>query len=92
MNLRNLFKKKTVEPAVEEATPVKVREHRGQGARKAARRKFRHALQNKLAVELRTTFPGISPKMARFQARVRADAVIAGGSTDANIHGRGLVR
>jgi hypothetical protein len=91
MNLNPFKKKKAVEPVVE-AAPVKVREHRGQGARKAARRKFRHTLQNKLAVELRATFPGISPKMARFQARIKADAVIAAGSTDANIHGRGLVR
>lgn len=92
MNLKNLFKKKkAVEPAIEvEAAPVKV--HRGDGARKAARRVFRHALQNKLAAELRSGTPGISPKMARFQARVKADAVIAYGSTQPDSHGRGLVR
>jgi hypothetical protein len=95
MNLRNLFKKKVEPkpaPVAGDGTGVETREHRGDGARKAARRKFRHALQNKLVAELRNTFPGISPKMARFQARVKADAVIAYGTAEPDAHGRGLVR
>ena len=89
-SLRGLFKKKVApkaEPIVENE-----REHLGQGARKAARRKFRHALQNKLAAELRNNTPGMSPKMGRFLARVKADSIIAYGSPEPDTHGRSLVR
>lgn len=68
------------------------REHRGQGARKAARRKFRHVLQNKLIVELSRGEDGLSPAAIRFRARVKTDRILAGGSTEVNAHGRGLVK
>ncbi len=81
-----------------------VREHRGQGARKAARRKFRHALQNTLLAELlrkRRFTPKaaellrkrrFTPKAARFIARMKADVAISQGSTDIEAHGRSLLR
>ena len=65
-------------------------EHRGEGARKAARRKFRHKLLNEQIKEMRKA--NMSPAAARFHARVAVDVLLSQGVGDANAHGRGLVR
>lgn len=89
----NPFRKKSAESTTEAVVeaPKKERVHLGDGARKAARRKFRHALQNTLAAEFRKR--EYSPKASRFLARVKADGIIANTvPTDVDSHGRGLVR
>jgi hypothetical protein len=65
-------------------------EHRGDGARKAARRKFRHKLLNEQIKVMRAA--NMSPAAARFHARVAVDVILSQGSTESNAHGRGLVR
>ncbi len=75
----------------EEVVVEPVREHRGQGARKAARRKFRHALQNTLLAELLRK-RRFTPKAAKFIARMKADVAISQGSTNIEAHGRSLLR
>jgi hypothetical protein len=88
MNLNPFKKKKAAEPVVE-AAPV--REHRGQGARKAARRKFRHKLLNEKIKQFRDPKYNLSPAGARFHARVAVDIMLSEGAAP-NAHGRGLVR
>lgn len=73
-----------------EEAVVEVREHRGQGARKAARRKFRHALQNTLLAEILRK-RRFTPAAARFRARVLADVAIAQG-TEVPDSSRSLLR
>jgi len=61
-------------------------------ARKAARRKFRHALLKTQIGRLRSKLH-LTPKAAAFHARVAVDRLIAEGTeVDPNVHGRGLVR
>jgi len=67
------------------------REHVGQGARKAARRKLRHALRKTKLAEL-SRLHLFSPAALKFQARIAVDRELSQGSTDKNAHGRGLVR
>ena len=64
---------------------------------KKAHRKLRHKLVNEQTAEFRRDMPGISPKgispkMAHFYARTKVDVMLSEGSTDADAHGRGLVR
>jgi hypothetical protein len=66
------------------------RVHLGQGARKAARRKFRHALLEKQYKHFRRL--RFTPAAARFHARMRTDQILAEGTTDTNAHGHGLVK
>lgn len=54
------------------------REHRGDGARKASRRKFRHTL---LDVQIEKFRENMSPAAARFHARVAVDVMLSQGST-----------
>lgn len=67
-------------------------EHRGQGARKAARRKFRHKLLNEKIKQFRDPKYNLSPAGARFHARVAVDILLSQGTVQSNAHGRGLVR
>lgn len=67
-------------------------EHRGDGARKAARRKFRHKLLDEQIKILRRGELHLSPAAERFHARVAVDALLSQGVGDVNAHGRGLVR
>jgi len=67
-------------------------EHRGDGARKAARRQFRHKLLNEKIKEFRNPKYNLSPAGARFHARVAVDVLLSQGATDVNTHGRGLMR
>lgn len=78
----------------EEAVVETVREHRGQGARKAARRKFRHAPQNTLLAEIlrNPKTRGLSPAAARFRARVSVDVSISQGLVSPEVAGRSLLR
>jgi len=66
------------------------REHRGEGARKASRRKFRHKLLTEQIKEMRAA--NMSPGAARFHARVAVDILLSQGTVQSNAHGRGLVR
>jgi hypothetical protein len=66
------------------------REHRGDGARKAARRKFRHKLLNERITELGYKL-SLSPKAIRFHARVILDIIQSQGTDKPDAHGRGLV-
>jgi len=67
-------------------------EHRGDGARKAARRQFRHKLLNEKIKEFRNPKYNLSPAAARFHARVAVDVLLSQGVGDVNAHGRGLMR
>jgi len=67
-------------------------EHRGDGARKAARRQFRHKLLNEKIKEFRNPKYNLSPAAARFHARVAVDVLLSQGTAEPNAHGRSLVR
>jgi hypothetical protein len=67
-------------------------EHRGEGARKAARRAFRHKLLDEKIKQFRQPKYNLSPAGARFHARVAVDILLSQGTAEPNAHGRGLMR
>ena len=58
--------------------------------KKKARRELRHKLMNEQIAYFRGH--QLSLAMARFYARTKVDVILSEGSTDTNVHGRGLVR